>query len=178
MPEIYDGVVEIKSIAREAGFRTKISVYSMDDKIDSVGACVGPRGIRVQNIVAELGGEKIDIIKYDKEPEKFIANALSPAKVLAVFADDGEKAARVVVPDYQLSLAIGKEGQNARLAAKLTGWKVDIKSETQCIEENDLEEDVLEEDVPQEDVLEENDREENDLEENVLEENDLDGEDA
>ena len=171
VPEIYDGVVEIKSIAREAGFRTKISVYSMDDKIDSVGACVGPRGIRVQNIVAELGGEKIDIIKYDKEPEKFIANALSPAKVLAVFADDGEKAARVVVPDYQLSLAIGKEGQNARLAAKLTGWKVDIKSETQCIEENDLEEHLLEEDVLEEDVLEEDVLEEYVLDEDVLDEN-------
>ena len=187
VPEIYDGVVEIKSIAREAGFRTKISVYSGDEKIDSVGACVGPRGIRVQNIVAELGGEKIDIIKYDKEPEKFIANALSPAKVLAVFADDGDKTARVVVPDYQLSLAIGKEGQNARLAAKLTGWKVDIKSETQCIEENAREEDVLEEndleensreeDVLEENDLEENDLEENDLEENDLEENGLDGED-
>lgn len=138
VPEIYDGIVEIKSIAREAGFRTKISVHSLDEKIDSVGACVGPRGIRVQNIVTELGGEKIDIIKFDKDPEKFIANALSPAKVLAVIVNEEEKAARVVVPDYQLSLAIGKEGQNARLAAKLTGWKVDIKSESQCIEENDL----------------------------------------
>lgn len=138
VPEIYDGIVEIKSIAREAGFRSKISVHSLDEKIDSVGACVGPRGIRVQNIVSELGGEKIDIIKYDKDPEKFIANALSPAKVLAVNTDEEEKAARVIVPDYQLSLAIGKEGQNARLAAKLTGWKIDIKSESQCMEENDL----------------------------------------
>ncbi len=138
VPEIYDGIVEIKSSAREAGFRSKISVHSLDEKIDSVGACVGPRGIRVQNIVSEMGGEKIDIIKFDKDPEKFIANALSPAKVLAVTIDDEQKAARVIVPDYQLSLAIGKEGQNARLAAKLTGWKVDIKSESQCMEENDL----------------------------------------
>lgn len=138
VPEIFDGVVEIKSIAREAGFRSKISVHSLDDKIDPVGACVGPRGIRVQNIVSEMSGEKIDIIKYDKDPEKFIANALSPAKVLAVNVWEENKIARVIVPDYQLSLAIGKEGQNARLAAKLTGWKVDIKSESQFIEENDL----------------------------------------
>lgn len=137
VPEIFDGVVEIKSIAREAGFRSKISVFSLDDKIDSVGACVGPRGLRVQNIVNELGGEKIDIIKYDRDPEKFIANALSPSKVLAVFVDETEKVARVVVPDYQLSLAIGKEGQNARLAAKLTGYKVDIKSESQ-LDEDDI----------------------------------------
>lgn len=136
VPEIYDGVVEIKSIAREAGSRSKISVHSLDDKVDSVGACVGPRGLRVQNIVTELNGEKIDIIKYDKMPEKFIANALSPSKVLAVHVDEEEKVARVIVPDYQLSLAIGKEGQNARLAAKLTGWKVDIKSETQVGLEN------------------------------------------
>lgn len=137
VPEIFDGVVEIKSIAREAGFRSKISVFSLDDKIDSVGACVGPRGLRVQNIVNELGGEKIDIIKYDRDPEKLIANALSPSKVLAVFVDETEKVARVVVPDYQLSLAIGKEGQNARLAAKLTGYKVDIKSESQ-LDEDDI----------------------------------------
>lgn len=139
VPEIFDGVVEIKSIAREAGFRSKISVYSLDEKVDSVGACVGPRGLRVQNIVTELNGEKIDIIKYDKIPERFIANALSPSKVLAVHVDEEEKVARVVVPDYQLSLAIGKEGQNARLAAKLTGWKVDIKSESQLgIEDGDV----------------------------------------
>ncbi len=135
VPEIYEGLVEIKTIAREAGSRSKISVYSMDDKIDSVGACVGPRGIRVQNIVNELNGEKIDIIKYHKDPEKFIANALSPSKVLAVDIDAEGKKARVIVPDYQLSLAIGKEGQNARLAAKLTGWKIDIKSESQAEEE-------------------------------------------
>ena len=131
VPEIYDGVVEIKSIAREAGTRSKISVYSQDDKIDPVGACVGPRGLRVQNIVSELNGEKIDIIKYDRDPERFIANSLSPSKVMYVDINEEEKIARVVVPDYQLSLAIGKEGQNARLAAKLTGWKVDIKSESQ-----------------------------------------------
>ncbi len=136
VPEIYDGIVEIKSIAREAGARSKISVHSLEEKIDSVGACVGPRGIRVQNIVAELGGEKIDIIKYDKSPEHFIANALSPSKVDRVFINEEDKIATVVVPDYQLSLAIGKEGQNARLAAKLTGWKVDIKSESQFIEDN------------------------------------------
>ena len=136
VPEIYDGVVEIKSIARESGARSKISVHSLEEKIDSVGACVGPRGIRVQNIVSELGGEKIDIIKYDKLPEHFIANSLSPSKVDRVFINDEEKIATVVVPDYQLSLAIGKEGQNARLAAKLTGWKVDIKSESQFIQES------------------------------------------
>lgn len=138
VPEIYEGVVEIKTIAREAGSRSKISVFSMDEKIDSVGACVGPHGIRVQNIVNELDGEKIDIIKYHKDPEKFIANALSPSKVLSVEIEGDGKKARVIVPDYQLSLAIGKEGQNARLAAKLTGWKIDIKSESQAEEEFEL----------------------------------------
>ncbi len=149
VPEIFDGVVEINSIAREAGFRSKISVFSLDEKVDSVGACVGPRGLRVQNVVNELGGEKIDIIKFDRIPEKFIANALSPSKVLGVYIDEEEKIARVVVPDYQLSLAIGKEGQNARLAAKLTGFKVDIKSESQ------LEEDMEEYERQQEEKLEE-----------------------
>lgn len=145
VPEIYDGVVEIKSIAREAGSRSKISVYSQDDKIDPVGACVGPRGLRVQNIVSELNGEKIDIIKYDRDPERFIANSLSPSKVTYVDINEEEKIARVVVPDYQLSLAIGKEGQNARLAAKLTGWKVYIKSESQAglhEEVNDIDEEA------------------------------------
>lgn len=137
VPEIYEGLVEIKSIAREAGARSKISVYSMDDNVDPVGACVGPRGIRVQNIVSELNGEKIDIIKFSKDPETFIANSLSPSKVVAVLINENEKKARVIVPDYQLSLAIGKEGQNARLAAKLTGWKIDIKSESQADEEQD-----------------------------------------
>lgn len=156
VPEIFDGVVEIKSIAREAGYRSKIAVYSLDDKVDSVGASVGPRGLRVQNIVNELGGEKIDIIKYDKEPARFIANALSPAKVLGVYVDEEEKIAQVIVPDYQLSLAIGKEGQNARLAAKLTNYKVDIKSESQ-LDESDYflnieeENDFGEEEYPEQD---------------------------
>ncbi|MGE5381156.1 MAG: transcription termination factor NusA [Methylocystaceae bacterium] len=131
VPEIYDGLVEIKSIAREAGARSKIAVYSRDEKIDPVGSCVGPRGIRVQNIVRELGGEKIDIIKWSTDVAEFVANALSPSRVVYVNVFENEKTARVVVPDYQLSLAIGKEGQNARLAAKLTSWKIDIKSESQ-----------------------------------------------
>ena len=130
--EIQDKVVEIKSIAREAGSRTKIAVYSNDPKVDAVGACVGVNGIRVNNIVDELRGEKIDIINWDENPGNLIQNALSPAKIVAVFADPEEKTAKVVVPDYQLSLAIGREGQNARLAAKLTGYKIDIKSETQA----------------------------------------------
>lgn len=131
VPEIHDGIVEIKSISREAGSRTKIAVDSRDPNVDSVGACVGPKGIRVQAIVNELNGEKIDIIKYSEDPEKFIASSLSPAKVILCEVDPDEKTAKVIVPDYQLSLAIGKEGQNARLAAKLTGWKIDIKSEDQ-----------------------------------------------
>ena len=130
--EIQDKVVEIKSIAREAGSRTKIAVYSNDPKVDAVGACVGVNGIRVNNIVDELRGEKIDIINWDENPGNLIRNALSPAKIVAVFADPEEKTAKVVVPDFQLSLAIGREGQNARLAAKLTGYKIDIKSETQA----------------------------------------------
>lgn len=131
VPEIHDGVVEIKSISREAGSRTKIAVDSRDPNVDSVGACVGPKGVRVQTIVDELNGEKIDIIKYSDEPEQFIASSLSPAKVISCSVNLDEKTAEVIVPDYQLSLAIGKEGQNARLAAKLTGWKIDIKSEGQ-----------------------------------------------
>jgi len=134
VPELQDGVVELKSVAREAGYRSKIAVYSRDENVDPVGACVGPRGMRVQNIVNELHGEKLDIIKWDSEPSKFVASSLSPAKVAAVEIWDDEKIARVIVPDYQLSLAIGKEGQNARLAAKLTGWKIDIKSESQMAE--------------------------------------------
>jgi N utilization substance protein A len=128
--EIQDGTVEIKSIAREAGSRTKIAVYSKDPNVDAVGACVGVNGSRVNLIVDELGGEKIDVINWDENPGNLIQNALSPAKIVAVFADPDEKSAKVVVPDYQLSLAIGKEGQNARLAAKLTGFKIDIKDET------------------------------------------------
>lgn len=131
VPEIYEGVVEIKSIAREAGSRTKIAVYSNDESVDPMGACVGPKGARVQSIVNELKNEKIDIIKWSKLPEEYIANSLSPAKVLDVTVDEENKSARVVVDDSQLSLAIGKEGQNVRLAAKLTGWKIDIKSKSQ-----------------------------------------------
>lgn len=132
VPEIYDGTVVIKSISREAGSRTKIAVFALDANVDPVGSCVGPKGIRVQNIVDELHGEKIDIIKWSDDPKEFIASSLSPAKVLRVEINEMEKAALVVVDDYQLSLAIGKEGQNARLAAKLTGWKIDIKSKTQA----------------------------------------------
>lgn len=132
VPEIHDGLVEIKSVAREPGMRSKIAVYTKDENIDPVGACVGQKGMRVQTIVNELRGEKIDIVKYSSNPEQYVANALSPAKVILAEADDNEKICRVVVPDYQLSLAIGKEGQNARLAAKLTGWKIDIKSESQA----------------------------------------------
>ncbi len=130
--EIKDGTVEIKSIAREAGSRTKIAVWSRNPNVDAVGACVGMNGARVNAIVEELRGEKIDIINWDENPGNLIQNALSPAKIVAVFADPDEKTAKVVVPDYQLSLAIGKEGQNARLAARLTGYKIDIKSETQA----------------------------------------------
>ena len=130
--EIHDGTVEIMSIAREAGSRTKIAVCSNDPNVDPVGACVGMNGARVNNIVEELNGEKIDIVNWDENPGNFIQNALSPAKIVAVFADPEEKTAKVVVPDYQLSLAIGREGQNARLAARLTGYKIDIKSETQA----------------------------------------------
>ncbi len=132
VPEIHDGVVEIKSISREAGARSKIAVYARDENVDPVGACVGPKGLRVQNIVSELQGEKIDIVEWSEDPAVFVANALSPAKVLRVDCDEVGRIARVVVPDNQLSLAIGKEGQNARLAAKLTGWKIDIKSESQA----------------------------------------------
>ncbi len=130
--EIQDGTVEIKGIAREAGSRTKMSVYSSNPNVDPVGACVGVNGQRVNSIVDELRGEKIDIIPWDENPGNLIQNALAPAKIVAVFADPDEKTAKVVVPDYQLSLAIGKEGQNARLAARLTGYKIDIKSETQA----------------------------------------------
>ena len=132
VPEIYEGVVEIKSISREAGSRSKIAVVSHDENVDPMGACVGPKGARVQNIVNELKGEKIDIIKWSKNPEEFIASSLSPAKVVSVTVDEDSKSAKVVVEDNQLSLAIGKEGQNVRLAAKLTNWKIDIKSKSQA----------------------------------------------
>ena len=137
--EVKDGIVEIKSIAREAGSRTKIAVWSNDPDVDAVGACVGMNGARVNTIVEELRGEKIDIISWNENPALLIENALSPAKVITVLADQDEKTALVIVPDYQLSLAIGKEGQNARLAARLTGFKIDIKSETQAREAGDFE---------------------------------------
>lgn len=134
VPEIRDGIVLIKSIAREAGFRTKMAVTSTDPMVDPVGSCVGPRGMRVENVVNELKNEKIDIIKWSNDPQEYIANALNPARVLSVYVSEKDKSARVTVPDNQLSLAIGKEGQNARLAAKLTGWRIDIKSQTQVQE--------------------------------------------
>ena len=141
--EVRDGIVEIKSIAREAGSRTKIAVWSNDPDVDPVGACVGMNGARVNAIVSELRGEKIDIINWSDNPAILIENALSPAKVISVMADPDEKTASVIVPDYQLSLAIGKEGQNARLAARLTGYKIDIKSETQAIEAGELPENYM-----------------------------------
>ena len=131
VPEIQEGIVHIKSISREAGSRTKMAVKSIDDKIDPIGACVGTQGARVRNIVDELGDEKIDIVKYSDDPSTFIEAALSPSKVTKVFVDEANKSAIVIVPDYQLSLAIGKEGQNARLAARLTNWKIDIKPESE-----------------------------------------------
>jgi len=134
VPEIFQGTVEIKSIAREAGDRSKISVFAHNEEVDPVGSCVGTKGARVQTIVNELNGEKIDIVEWSEDPVVFVANALSPSKVLDVQVDEEEKSTTVVVPDYQLSLAIGKRGQNARLAAKLTGWKIDIKSETDARE--------------------------------------------
>lgn len=150
VPEIYSGTVEIKSVVREAGSRSKIAVYAMDPAVDPVGACVGPKGQRVQNIVNELHDEKIDIVRWDEDPAIYIANALSPAKVVSVSVWEEEKSSYVIVPDYQLSLAIGKAGQNARLAAKLTNWKIDIKSETQANEEGfgevdsaDVDDDIL-----------------------------------
>lgn len=142
--EVKDGIVEIKSIAREAGSRTKIAVWSNDPDVDPVGACVGMNGARVNAIVNELRGEKIDIVNWSDNPAILIENALSPAKVISVMADPDEKTASVIVPDYQLSLAIGKEGQNARLAARLTGYKIDIKSESQAIESGELPENYME----------------------------------
>lgn len=139
VPEIQDGVVEIKSIAREAGSRTKIAVYTEDENVDPVGSCVGPRGVRVQAVVDEMFGEKIDVINWSDEPEELISNVLAPAKVEKVIIGEDEKSATVIVPDYQLSLAIGKEGQNVRLAAKLSGWKIDIKSHSQYFGADDIE---------------------------------------
>ncbi len=149
VPEIYSGTVEIKNVVREAGSRSKIAVYAMDPTVDPVGACVGPKGQRVQNIVNELHDEKIDIVRWDEDPAIYIANALSPAKVVSVSVWEEEKSSYVIVPDYQLSLAIGKAGQNARLAAKLTNWKIDIKSETQAKEEGfgDSHEEPMDDDI-------------------------------
>ena len=150
IPEIYDGTVEVKSIAREAGSRTKLAVWSADPNVDPIGACVGPRGQRVNSIVEELGGEKVDIVKYSDDPAEYIAAALSPADVISVLPLDDGKSCRVIVPDDQLSLAIGKEGQNARLAAKLTGFKIDIRPESAPEPPEEPEEDedalILEED--------------------------------
>ncbi|MFD2628422.1 transcription termination factor NusA [Oceanobacillus kapialis] len=140
VPEIYEGIVEIKSVAREAGDRSKISVHAPDPEIDPVGSCVGQKGQRVQAIVNELKGEKIDVVEWSEDPVVYVSNALSPSKVVDVIVDEEEKATTVIVPDYQLSLAIGKRGQNARLAAKLTGWKIDIKSESEAREEGLLDE--------------------------------------
>ena len=174
VPEIMQTTVQIKSIAREAGSRTKIAVYSEDENVDPVGACVGQKGSRIERIVAELGNEKIDVIPWSNDAIEFIANSLRPAKVLMVQINEDEKAAKVVVPDYQLSLAIGREGQNARLAAKLTGWKIDIKSQTQIeetlfsdeenniIDDNDIDfDDSMEDDIIlDDDLLFEDDTEE------------------
>ena len=145
VPEIAAGIVVIKSLTREAGSRTKMAVWSNDPMIDPVGACVGQRGGRVDRVVAELKGEKVDIIKWSEDPVEFVANALNPAHVMEVYTAENIRSCRVVVPDNQLSLAIGKEGQNARLAAKLTGWKIDIKSESQAAEMSDM---SVEDDAP------------------------------
>lgn len=146
VPEIYEGIVEVKSISREAGDRSKIAVYARDPDVDPVGSCVGPKGQRVQAVVDELNGEKIDIVEWSDDPVEYVSNALSPSKVIDVIVDEENKATTVIVPDYQLSLAIGKRGQNARLAAKLTGWKIDIKSETVAREEGLLSDDKEEDD--------------------------------
>ena len=170
MTEVKDGVVEIKSIAREAGSRTKIAVWSNNPDVDPVGACVGPNGSRVNTIVNELRGEKIDVINWSDNSAVLIENALSPAKVISVIAevsDEGEKTAKVIVPDYQLSLAIGKEGQNARLAARLTGFKIDIKSESQARESGELEQ------LNEEKYFEEDQNQENENIENLTEESSI-----
>ena len=131
IPEIYEGLIEVKSVSRDPGNRCKVAVHAQNENIDPVGSCVGQKGVRIQNIINELSGEKIDVIEWNEDPSIFISSALLPAKVMAVDVNEEEKSARVIVPDDQLSLAIGKSGQNARLAARLTGWKIDIKSETQ-----------------------------------------------
>jgi len=154
VPELQSGVVEIVSVAREAGQRSKIAVYSSDENIDAIGSCVGQRGIRVERVVDELRGEKIDIIDWSDDPVEFIANALSPARVVMVYLYEAHKKARVVVPDNHLSLAIGKEGQNARLAAKLTSWKIDIKSQTQIMELVDEDGNFIDDFIDEEDMEE------------------------
>lgn len=147
IPEIYEGVIEIKSVSRDPGYRSKVAVYSPDPNIDPVGSCVGQKGVRIQNVINELNGEKIDVIEWNEDPSIYISSALLPAKILAVDIHEDEKFAQVIVPDDQLSLAIGKSGQNARLAARLTNWKIDIKSETQFREmlANNKEEEEAEE---------------------------------
>ena len=177
VPEVHDGTVEIKSIAREAGSRTKMAVWSNNPDVDPVGACVGMNGVRVNTIVEELRGEKIDIINWDENPAILIENALSPAKVISVIADDDEKTAKVIVPDYQLSLAIGKEGQNARLAAKLTGFKIDIKSETQVRESGELDEYLMQGDYEEDADTEAADEDTFDYEEAYEETSDKETED-
>ncbi len=157
VPEINEGIIEIVSIAREAGQRTKMAVYSDENDIDAIGACVGQRGIRVERVVDELHGEKIDIVNYSDDPVEFIANALSPAKVVMIYLYEDEKVASVVVPDNQLSLAIGRQGQNARLAAKLTGWKIDIKSQSQIMEEEMNKEDDEETAEEGDDIMQDSD---------------------
>lgn len=162
VPEIMQNIVQIKSVAREAGSRTKIAVYSEDENVDPVGSCVGQKGSRIDRVVAELGNEKIDVIPWSADPIEYIANSLRPAKVLMVQINEDEKAAKVVVPDYQLSLAIGREGQNARLAAKLTGWKIDIKSQTQIEEalfdgEDEAADDTMGGDIEFDDIIDIND---------------------
>src|SRR6056297_82908 len=170
VPEIFDGIVEIRSVAREAGFRSKVAVFSYDSKVDPVGACVGPQGRRVQSVVEQLNGEKIDIVQYDEDPKQYVSNALNPAEVIDVINDEEEQSAKVIVPDFQLSLAIGKEGQNARLAAKLTGWKIDIKKETELEEpEEEIEVQNTEEETTQNEEDIETQEETDDLKENETE---------
>lgn len=172
VPEIYDGTVEIRSIAREAGSRTKLAVWSADENVDPIGACVGPKGSRVNSVVDELRNEKIDIIKYSDDPADYVAAALSPAEVISVSTVSGEKSCQVIVPDHQLSLAIGKEGQNARLAAKLTGYKIDIKPESFTLQSEQNEE-MPSEEVPLVDAV----REDNLLGESPIHEEATDNED-
>ena len=185
VPEIEDGIVEIKSISREAGYRTKIAVWSNDPEVDSVGACIGPRGSRIQTIVSELKNEKIDIVRYSEDPVEYIVNALSPARVVSVdiLANDEEAHdAMVVVPDDQLSLAIGREGQNVRLAHKLTGWKIDIKSVSQMEKAEAANFEQYEEETVQDDEQDEQDELQQEIEEEMnqqaLDEEDLSGDDT